>query len=487
MKLKAIIKNFNPGALQIILLLALLQLFITLLTNGFALSADEAMWHYIGRNWFSNGLVPYSGGVDNKSPLFYAVFGLSDLFFGVNYWFLRVLGTLCQSVGIYYIYKIACHVAGKHAGMLAISFYGLSVMWHCADGRYVSYTETYEIMFIIIAFYILLTRQKITGSFISGFLAAIGFGFRLSGIFGIAALFIVSLRKGRVHAAIFCSGVLTGTSLLAFLFVIAGIDLNEVFTYAVTDNFGAGSTTDHSLLWRLEQLFGIFFYSEMVLFYPLLIAYWFIKQRVDWLLLWLLLEFIGINIIGNYARVQLRDILPAFSLINAFAATHLVNTYNIPLKRVLLILWICFFPKLLEPLVNLKKLIIPPSQKKESYCEGPAVQPDELRSKKLGQWLKFNTQAHQTVFVAGFGATVQTYSERISPSIYFNATQTAIAKKRFFDDMKANKPDVLLVPRFPEYVKYVSPDMRAYVDELAATSYIFVKCLYGYSIYRIKR
>ncbi|MFD0750601.1 ArnT family glycosyltransferase [Mucilaginibacter calamicampi] len=482
MNLKQSIKNWSPGVLQIIVLLTLLQLFITLLTNGFALSADEAMWHYIGRNWFRHGLVPYSGGVDNKSPLFFAVFGLSDLFFGVNYWFPRVLGTLCQSAGIYYIYKIAYHIAGKQAAMLAISFYGLSVLWHCADGKYVSYTETYEVLFIIIAFYIFLTRQNNAGAFLSGFPAAVGLGFRLSAIFGIITLFIASLHRDKKYTVVFCAGVLAGLGLLAILFVIAGINLGEVFTYALTDNFGTGSTTDHSLLWRLEQLCGMFFYSEMVLFYPLLLAYWFIKRKLDWLLLWLLLEFIGLNIVGNYARIQLKDLLPAFSLISAFAVTHIIKTYNISAARAFLIVWVCFFPKLLEPLVNLKKLFVKDNTKTENISS----QPDESRSKQLGLWIKANTTRNQKVFVAGFGAQVQVYSERLSPTIYFNVTQTALAKKRFFADMETNQPDVVLVPRFPEYVKYVSTDLRKYVDSLVARSYHLEGNLNGYNIYRIK-
>jgi 4-amino-4-deoxy-L-arabinose transferase-like glycosyltransferase len=155
------------------------------------------MWHYIGRNWFRNGLVPYSGGVDNKSPLFFAIFGLSDKLFGVNYWFPRLLGTACQTVGIYYIYKIANQQAGRQAGMLAISFYGLSVCWHSFDGRYVSYDETYEVMFIILSFYFLLSAENKKGLFISGFLAAMGLGFRLSATFAIVALFIASLNRKR--------------------------------------------------------------------------------------------------------------------------------------------------------------------------------------------------------------------------------------------------------------------------------------------------
>src|ERR1700748_2669390 len=174
--------RFELTPLQLILLLAGLQLFITLLTNGFALSSDEAMWHYIGRNWFRHGLPPYSGGADNKSPLIFAVFGLSDWLFGVNYWFPRVLGTICQSVGIYYVYKIANQIAGKRAGILAITFYGLSVLWHCVDGRYASHTETYEVMFIIISFYLYLNSQNNKGFFLSGFLAGIGLGFRVSAV-----------------------------------------------------------------------------------------------------------------------------------------------------------------------------------------------------------------------------------------------------------------------------------------------------------------
>jgi hypothetical protein len=159
MTLKETIYRRELLPIYLILLLALMQVFIALLTNGFAFSADESMWHYIGRNWFRHGLVPYSGGVDNKSPLIFAIFGLSDKLFGVNYWFPRLLGTVCQSIGIWYIYKIARQISGARAGLLAVSFYGLSVLWRGADGRYVSYTETYEVMFIIIAFYLFLSSS----------------------------------------------------------------------------------------------------------------------------------------------------------------------------------------------------------------------------------------------------------------------------------------------------------------------------------------
>ena len=73
--------------LQLIILFAVLQFVIAFLTDPMMLTFDESMWHYIGRNWIRNRLIPYAGGIDNKSPLIFFIFGISDWLFGVNYWF----------------------------------------------------------------------------------------------------------------------------------------------------------------------------------------------------------------------------------------------------------------------------------------------------------------------------------------------------------------------------------------------------------------
>ena len=91
----------NP--FRLIILFALFQLVITFFTDSLTFTNDEAMWHYIGRNWFRHGLIPYSGGVDNKSPLIFSVYGISDWLFGVNYWFPRLIGVVVQSVGVYFL------------------------------------------------------------------------------------------------------------------------------------------------------------------------------------------------------------------------------------------------------------------------------------------------------------------------------------------------------------------------------------------------
>ena len=484
--MKDAVWSWKLSPFQLIIILTLLQLFIALLTNGFALSSDEASWHYIGRNWFRNGLVPYNGGVDNKSPLFFVVFGLSDILFGVNYWFPRVVGTICQSVGIYYVYKIARHIAGRQAGMLAISFYGLSVLWHGVDGRYVSYTETYDALFIILAFYFFLTSKSKKGYFISGFLAAIGLGFRLSAFFGIAAIFIAALKKSRQAALTFCAGLLSGISILILAAFIAGIKLHDIYFYMLADNFGGGSTTDHGFWWRTVQFHNLFFYSEVMLYYPLVMIYLFIKKRADWLVFWSVFVFIGINLLGNYARVDLRDLLPSLSLMGTFSISHLIDRYRISVRKVMLMVWVCFSPKIVEPFLNFTRLFTGEFQKAENFCHEPYIQPDESASRQLGLWIKANTRTTEKVFVAGGGPQVQAYSERLSPSVHFSAGETKSARERFFKDMKQNKADMILVPLYPEYRYYLSSDLLSYVDELTAGDYYFVRCLFNYNVYRLK-
>jgi hypothetical protein len=471
--------------LHLIILLTLIQLFIALLSNNLTFTHEEAMWQYIGWNWFHNGLTPYSGGVDNKSPLIFAIFGLSDKLFGTNFWFPRLIGTFCQSVGLYFIYKIAKHIAGKLAGIFALTIYGLSLLWKNTGGSYVSFTETYAMMFIIISFYKCVTGVKKKDFFISGVLAGLGLGFRLSACFGILAIFISATRKSIGSAILFLTGVLAAATAVAIIFSISGIELRNFLIYGFTDNFGTGSATDYNASWRLERFMETFFYSELILFYPFVIGYFFISKKIDFITIWLISEFIGINLLGIYARNHLKDVLPALSLMSGICLASLTETYKVPVKPIMIIIWITFFPKVLDPLFNLKKLIMPASEDVEKYCHQPIQQTDD-GEKKLGLWIKSTINEHEKLFVAGYGARVQVYAERQSPTIYFNVTQTRIAKERLFHDLNTANPEMIAVPQFPEYTKYVNEDIRSFINNLITTHYVFNRCMYGYNIYNLK-
>jgi len=467
-----------------ILIIILLQLFVALFNDGFVLIHDEAMWQYIGRNWFRNGLVPYTGGIDNKSPLIFFIFGLSDWLAGVNYWIPRLLGTVAEAIGIYYLFKIANYYAGRKAGIIAITLYGLSLLWRSTGGKLVSFTETYATLFIILSFYHYLTAQNSRKYFISGLLAGLGCGFRLSALFGTTAILVACFKRDFLSAILFIAGWLTALAALVLLAGAAGIHLNDLVYYTFSDNFGAGSTTDHSLVWKLESFFNGFFYSEIVLFYPFIAAYFFIKREIDAPGWWLIFTVIGISAIGIYAHPHFKEVLPAFSLTSAIAIVYLVNEYNIPFKPTVWIIWICFFPKFLEPIVALKKLISGKKQHLEAICQ--AQQSNEEAEKELGIWIKYHTDKKALVYVAGYGARVQAYSERMSPTIFFNVTQTKGAKERLYKDLSNNNPQLILIPAFTNYNQFVQPDIRKFIENMVSKEYTFQQCIYGYGIYRRK-
>ena len=165
--------------------------------------------------------------------------------------------------------------------------------------------------------------------------------------------------------------------------------------------------------------------------------------------------------------------------------TYLITTYKIPIKPVLLIIAITFFPKSFEPLFGLKKIFFTSVNNQYEHNDKPY--PDNEDSKKdLGLWIKSNTTFQDKVLIAGYGAEVQVYSERLSPSIYFNVTQTTVAKKRFFNDLAINTPAMIVVPIFSNYTDLVDQDIRTFISTLIAEKYKFIKCLYGYNIYKIK-
>jgi len=507
--------------------------------GGGNLTHEESMWHYIGRNWFRLGLAPYEGGVDNKSPLIFAVFGLSDYLFGLNFWFPRLLGIAVQTAGIYFLYKIVVFLAaaqgperarpvlpiGRQTAIITITIYGLSLLWRGTGGKYVSFTETYAMTFLIIAIYYYLryhagavlknggqtmppgaaaandhpqrtasiAAMKKHGAgtaFISGLMAGIAFGWRISACFGIAAILFHALLKNRKALLPFASGVAAALATLTLLAIAARIDISDIYRFAFAENFGAGSTTDHSFGWKADNFIMSFFYSEMVVFYPFVAIYFLLREQFALptsvyalLTIWLLFEFIGINILGIYARPHFKHLLPVLSLMSGVSIMQIAATYGLPVKRVLLVIWILFIPKVTEPLRNFITIDHPGRYKK--FCAEPYPHPDERAERRLGQWLSVTTKPGDYVLVAGYGARVQLYSKRLSPTAYFNVTQTPRAKQQFMQEVSSNKPAVIAVPVYADYTVHVQKDLRAFIDSLVANEYIaWEDCVCGYRLYK---
>jgi hypothetical protein len=80
-------------------------------------------------------------------------------------------------------------------------------------------------------------------------------------------------------------------------------------------------------------------------------------------------------------------------------------------------------------------------------------------------------------------AVAQAYSERISPTIYFNATETATARERILKDLGAEKPALILVPKFKDYSR-VDSSVRSFINAMVMKDYSYVTCQFDYAVYK---
>ncbi len=282
------------------------------------------------------------------------------------------------------------------------------------------------------------------------------------------------------------SGVLLSVVFTGALLSLTGISVHDMYIYAFSDNFGPGSVTDHPVTWKLNNFSTHFFSSELVLFLPGLIGYFLIKERNNIFVTWLICELIAITVVGTYSPQHFKDLLPSLSLINAFSIVYLMERSGITLKHVMIVLWISFFPKSMEPVAGLKQLFLNQDKSDNLHNANIAPHEDDYAKKILGLWIRSNTALDTKVVVAGYGAIAQAYSERLSSSNYFNVTQTKTAKETYFKEISLNKPGLVFVPNSPEYAANTDTDMRDFVARLVSNDYYFDRALYGYNMYRIK-
>jgi hypothetical protein len=471
--------------IYLIVVLTIMQLAISLLTYGQALYFDEATWHYIGRNWFRHGMVPYTGGYDNKSPLIFVLYGISDMLFGVNYWFPRVLGTLVQSTGIYFLYRSAVYLAGRRAGTIAVILYGLSAMWADTKGKYVSLTETYEVSALIIAVYLWLTARGRGGLLTSGLFAALALAFRLTAVAGVLSIFIFSFLKRRADGGWFTLGVLAGSALTAGAIRLAGISLSEVWHYSFIDNLTSGSLFDRSPEEKISGLMNGFVASRLAIFYPLVIGYLIVRRSPDWIICWWLAGCYCIFRIGLFDPAHFKDILPALSLVGGFFVEWIITRYRFSFGVALAVIALCFFPGLTEPLGTVRELLGSSGMDGSgSVCRPPYSPLDNISRKRLGCWIRDHSLQTDRLLIPFFDPVVQVYSERVSPTIYFSLNENPNAMERFRREVRARRPELVVIPLGEDYRTLVGAEMRSWVQKMVDTAYRDDTCVYGYTIYR---
>jgi hypothetical protein len=470
-----------------LVIFAFLQICVALFTYSMSLSFDESIWYYVGRNWFRHGMVPYSGGVDNKSPLIFAIFGFSDFLFGINEWFPRIVGTVGQSFGLYFVYRLAKILSNDRAALFALTIYGLSLLWPSAGGKYVSYTETYSVAAVIAAYYFYYENSGTKKSVLSGFLGGLAIGFRVSAVLTVLGLFIsVIIYRPKSFVSV-GAGLLISMILLLSAAWLSKINIGDYFEHGFRDNFGTGSATDHDWQWKLRNFSSHFFLSGFVVFLPAIIAWFFLPVRNYPVFIWFCTAFLAIHLIGIFSTQHFKELLPSLALIAALVIEYFTREWNIFSGVTLILIWIVFFPKTLEPIIGLRNYLFQKSPEKDFFCNNKKLIPDEAAKKRLGLWIRSATNPADKVLIAGYGAEVQAYSERISPTVYFNTTETESAIRRLkWDLTRAPKPSMVIIPAYDDYDRQVVPELRLVMNDFVSRDYDLDSCAYGYYIYKMK-
>ncbi|MDR3609718.1 MAG: glycosyltransferase family 39 protein [Ignavibacteriaceae bacterium] len=441
-------------------LFILLSILILLLLTSlhYPMSNDEGMWSYIGRIWTWNRIPPYIGAMENKTPGIMELFAISNILFGVNYIFVRVLGIIAVLLTSMIIYLIGKKLSGHLAGIFSMLIFGFTMIWGFLDGQFPSQVETFMVLFSSLAIYIIIigveNQKWKRWILLAGFMIGLAITFKQIAIFsflGIAAFFIVysagrlTLKKRAAGLIILALGIMVSTFIFLIPLFASGVSIKDYIegAWLILRHEGSRAPTTG---FHVRNFFNTWGNTRLVVFYPFFALFLFlpgfIKNRyVIGLLLWLLFDFIGVNASGYYYGHQIRQIVPSLSLIAG------ILTGNVLLKNIndeaLLQKYasglIIFIIIMLLPLQSLFLEIPQSLMRKSNYTE-------------IGRWLKNNSKKDDYIYVGGIdGNPILAYSERVSPSKYFNYVFLRSDKDReiLLNDLNAKKPLYFLKSKNP--------------------------------------
>lgn len=510
--------SMSPANIAIVVFILLI--IISYCTSSFGMSYDEGYWNYIGFAWLKHNIPPYTGAMDNKNPAVYLLYGIANIFFGANYWFPRILGIFSLTQSSVFVFLIGKRLYSHMAGILAMFLFGLTITWKSTGGRFTAETESFLILFNTLAFYILIdvffvARKKSYVRCLKLFVVGLSMGaaiaFKQSAMFTAGGLlaFYVHLAVGNRFPVEKIFGdllaILTGIILLTVVSLIpllmSGLNLTDYYQGAWLVLFQEGSPTTVPLVARINGFIGTFKGTPIILFYPLLFLFILRGKKLTeigipfWgIFIWMTFDFLAVSAAGTYATHHLKVLLPSLAIASAIGLCSTFDSWLlsdsekpkrfVQIALVIAVLWI---PIYIEPIAALKKFIFPSGDADRSLIlsEEPYPRLEDNDLKQVGLWIREHTGEDDLVYVAGYGASVQAYSERISPSKYFDAmfVKTPGADKQLRNDLQVKSPELILIPLNHDYEKWVPSSIRMIVEKIVQKKYRHKTCYYGYNIF----
>jgi len=446
---------------------------------------DEGMWSYMGRVWSENNMPPYVGAIENKTPGIFELFAISHILFGVNIFYVKLLGVIAILFSSLTVYSISKNLHTHLAGIFSMVIFGLTMAWSLLDGMYTAQTETFMVLFSTLSFYFVI---KGVGClkwrfwiFLSGFSMGLAVAFKQIGLTTAIALFIFFIVYGAsgltnkdkmVGLFLLGLGVIISTFFSLVPLIVSNVSLKEYIDGAwliLLNSGSSASTTSH-----IKGFLSVFLNSRIVVFYPFFGLFIgqpdLIKNRYFMgLLIWMFFDFIGVNASGRYYGHQIKQLMPSLSIIIGLLLSNLLLRRCVDKSEmskyasILLIFIIVLLFPFRSLIINCNKAV------NGVDC-----------GKELGIWLKENTNKNDYVYIADGGDnSILSYSDRVSSSKYFNTifVTSDAAREQLLSDLKA-KP--------PLYFLNSSDDMGTKIEEFIKNNYKLFCTKQKYKIFKRK-
>ncbi len=452
---------------------------------------DEGMWSYIGRIWSQNGIPPYSGAIENKTPGIFELYAISNILFGVNVFFVRGIGILSILLSSLIVYLIGKELHSHLSGIFSMIIFGLTMTWKLLDGVFTSQPETFMVLFSTLSFYFIIKvlkyREWKCWIILAGLSMGIAIAFKqiaLTTTLALIFFFLVYTAKNfsgkntLIGLILLALGIIISTLFSLIPLLVSDVSLSEYIKGAWLILLIKGYISSVAIVARTGEFFDIWLNSRITILYPflalLIFQYNLARNRYFiGLLGWMFFDFVGVIAAPMYWGHQIKQVIPSVSIVIGILLSNLLanhisdNALKSKYTRILaMVLIILLFPY--ESLVsNLHK----------------AVSGYSNINREIGIWLKDNTNEKDYVYIlARNGNVILSYSERIASSKYFNTIFIRPydeSRNVLLSDLKA-KPPLYLLKSVP------SIDIGEEINDFIKNNYTFLYAKHEYEFFKRK-
>lgn len=416
------------------------------LANG-QMGNDEGIWAYIVRVWLEEGMLPYQEAVDHKPAGIILLYGLSHALFGVNFWFPRLLAALSIALTGFILYRLNTSIFNQKAGIISIVLYSMPMLWGTINGPYISFSETFMVLFSSLALYHVFKANTSNHKKLvfSGIFLGIAVGFKQVAVLSLLTVIIILwMKQGFTKKYLLNTFTLITATFFTFVLLhlplVNASNLGDYFHW-VWLNPNSYST----IFWRIPKFLEAFLNSKIVIFYPILFIGWVYRKAIGinlytrGLLIWGILTFIGVNLSGYYFGHYFTQWLPSLALLSgiiiAFGLQKMPGTY---FNRTFIAITIVFAPW--SVLFNNAANMAFSSKTLLNHFQ------DHSKVRAVADWIQANTNEDYIYYFGRRTNSILAHSNKLSVSKYFNTSfvNNKKAQKQVIKDLKAKKPTILI-------------------------------------------